>query len=110
MTNYDVTRVERKTAELLGIISSVQKRAQNREKTTSGDYFYSINLTIQENILAEYHTGIHPPKKTGECFMLMYCFIHSLMYILSYQKNAAKFSYTFIMWAFLVRRHLSGHL
>ena len=36
--NYDVTRVERKTAEFLGINSSVQKRAQNREKTTSGDY------------------------------------------------------------------------
>ena len=38
MTNYDVTRVERKTAEFLGINSFVQKRAQNREKTTSGDY------------------------------------------------------------------------
>ena len=37
MTNYDVTRVERKTAELLVIDSSVQKRAQNREKTTSGE-------------------------------------------------------------------------
>ena len=38
LTNYDVTRVERKAAELLGINSFVQKRAQNREKTTSGNY------------------------------------------------------------------------
>ena len=37
-TNYDVTRVENKTAEPLGINSTVQKRAQNKEKTTSGDY------------------------------------------------------------------------
>ena len=39
LNNYDVIRVERKTAEPLGINSFVQKRAQNREKTTSGDYF-----------------------------------------------------------------------
>ena len=39
MTNYDVIRAERKTAEPTVIKSSVQKRAQNREKTTSGDYF-----------------------------------------------------------------------
>ena len=38
MTNYDVIRVERKTAESLGINSSVQKRALNRKKNTSGDY------------------------------------------------------------------------
>ena len=38
LTNYDVIRVERKTAEYTEINSSVQKRAQNREKTTSGDY------------------------------------------------------------------------
>ena len=30
--NYDVTRVERKTAELLVTNSSVEKRPQNREK------------------------------------------------------------------------------
>ena len=39
MTNYDVIRVERKTAEYTVINSSVEKRAQNREKTTSGDYW-----------------------------------------------------------------------
>ena len=39
LTNYDVIRVERKTAEYTVINSSVQKRAQNREKPTSGDYF-----------------------------------------------------------------------
>ena len=38
MTNYDVIRVERKTAEYTVINSSVEKRAQNREKTTSRDY------------------------------------------------------------------------
>ena len=36
-----LARVERKTAEPLVINSAVQKRAQNREKTTNGDY-YSI--------------------------------------------------------------------
>ena len=35
MTNYDITRVERKTAELLVINSSVQKRAENREVETT---------------------------------------------------------------------------
>ena len=30
---FDLNRVERKTAELLGINSPVQERAQNREKT-----------------------------------------------------------------------------
>ena len=38
LTNYDVIRVERKTAEYTVINSSVQKRPQNREKSTSGDY------------------------------------------------------------------------
>ena len=38
MTNYDVIRVERKTAELLGINSFVQKRARIEKKPTSGDY------------------------------------------------------------------------
>ena len=33
LTNYHVTRVDRKIAEFLGINSSVQKRAQNRKKT-----------------------------------------------------------------------------
>ena len=47
VTNYDVTRAERKTAELLGINSSVEKRAQNREKTTSGDYYRVRYLNIQ---------------------------------------------------------------
>ena len=40
LTNYDVIRVERKTAEYTVINSSVEKRTQNREKTTSGDYFH----------------------------------------------------------------------
>ena len=39
LTNYDVTRVERKTAELTVINFDVQKRAQNREKITKGDYY-----------------------------------------------------------------------
>ena len=43
LTNYDVTRVERKTAESLGINSLVKKRAQNREKPTSGDYSISYS-------------------------------------------------------------------
>ena len=38
LTNYDVTRVERKTAEYAVISSSVKKSAQNREKSTNGDY------------------------------------------------------------------------
>ena len=42
-TNYDVTSVERKTAELQGINSYVQKSAQKREKTTSGDYYFAKN-------------------------------------------------------------------
>ena len=42
LANYDVIRVEKKTAEFLGIISSVQKGAQNREKNTSGDYLYFL--------------------------------------------------------------------
>ena len=49
MTNYDVIRVERKTAEFTVINSSVQKRAQNSEKTTSGDYYFGactiVNFT-----------------------------------------------------------------
>ena len=36
--NYDVTTVEKRTAEPLVINSFVQKRAKNREKCTSGDY------------------------------------------------------------------------
>ena len=38
MNNYDVTRVEWKTAEYAVISSSVKKPAQNREKSTNGDY------------------------------------------------------------------------
>ena len=38
LTNYDVTRVERKTAEYAVISSSLKKPAQNREKSTNGDY------------------------------------------------------------------------
>ena len=38
MTNYDVNRVECKTAKLWGINSTVQKSAQNIEKITNGDY------------------------------------------------------------------------
>ena len=38
MTNYDVIRVERKTAEYVVISSFVKKFAQNREKSTNGDY------------------------------------------------------------------------
>ena len=48
LTNYDVTRVERKTAEPLGINSSVQKRAQNREKTTSRDYSCKVILRAKQ--------------------------------------------------------------
>ena len=44
--NYDVIRVERKTAELLGIISSVQKTTQNREKPTIGDYLCPITFHL----------------------------------------------------------------
>ena len=48
MTNYDVIRVERKTAELAVINSFVENRPQNREETTSGDYFCDLNdSTIQ---------------------------------------------------------------
>ena len=36
---YDITREESKTAELTVIFSTVQKRAQNREKSTNGDYY-----------------------------------------------------------------------
>ena len=39
LTNYDVTRVERKTAEYAVISSFVKKPAQNREKSTNGDYY-----------------------------------------------------------------------
>ena len=42
-TNYDVIKVEKKTAEHIVINSSVEKRAQNREKTTSGDYYWLEN-------------------------------------------------------------------
>ena len=37
LTNYDVTRVERKTAEYRVISSFVKKPVQNREKSTKGD-------------------------------------------------------------------------
>ena len=43
LTNYDITRVERKKTELLVINSSVQKREQNREKNPRGDYYTRIN-------------------------------------------------------------------
>ena len=47
---FDVTRVERKTAEY-GVISSfVKKPAQNREKSTNGDY-YCADLTELQNLL-----------------------------------------------------------
>ena len=46
MTNHDVIRIERKTAEHTVIISSVEKRTHNREKTASGDYCYSIYSKI----------------------------------------------------------------
>ena len=49
MTNYNATRVERKTAELLGINSSVQKRAQKREKSTSGDYYSCVISSFCKN-------------------------------------------------------------
>ena len=52
MTNDDVTRVESKTAELLGTNSFVQKRAENREKTTNGDYS-AIDLQFRKKY-AEY--------------------------------------------------------
>ena len=38
LTNYDVARVERKTAEYEVISSFVKKPGQNREKSTNGDY------------------------------------------------------------------------
>ena len=55
--NYDVTRVEKRTAELwvTNLTNSyVQKRAKNRGKPTSGDYY---NTTIQQfgfGVLAQY--------------------------------------------------------
>ena len=39
MTNYDVIRVEKKTAEYTEINTPVQKKTRNRGKSTSGDYF-----------------------------------------------------------------------
>ena len=41
LTNYDVTRVERKTAAYWGINSTVEKTAENREKTTNGDHSWT---------------------------------------------------------------------
>ena len=38
LTNYDVTRVKRKTDEYRVKSSFKQKPAQNREKSTNGDY------------------------------------------------------------------------
>ena len=46
LTNYDVIRVERKTGEYTVINSPVEKSAQNREKTTSGDYCLSFIFFI----------------------------------------------------------------
>ena len=40
LTNYDVTRVERKSAEYALTTSFVKKLVQNREKSTNGDYLH----------------------------------------------------------------------
>ena len=48
MTIYDVIGVERKTAEFRGIKSTLQKIAQNREKTTNGDYLKKMAATLTE--------------------------------------------------------------
>ena len=39
LTIYDVIRVEKKTAEYVVISSFMKSFAQNREKSTNGDYF-----------------------------------------------------------------------
>ena len=46
-TNYDVTRVERKTAEYVVISSFVMKTAQNREKSTNGHYFSNMLYAVK---------------------------------------------------------------
>ena len=54
MTNYDVTRVKRITAEY-GVISSfVKKFVQNREKSTNGDYYQTLSScsTADVNLLS----------------------------------------------------------
>ena len=56
LTNYDVTRVERKTAEYAVISSFVKKPAQNREKSTNGDYYSSYERSISGSVPVE--TGI----------------------------------------------------
>ena len=46
MRPYDVTRVEKGKAEVIVINFSVQKRAKNREKSTSGDYNERVLLIM----------------------------------------------------------------
>ena len=65
MIIYDITREERKTAELTVINSTVQKRAQNREKSTNGDYFIITcvtSLRFPYNITYEDHSCISIEK------------------------------------------------
>ena len=46
MTNYDIIRAKRKTAEYAVTNSCAEKRAQNREKTTSGDYSLNESFAV----------------------------------------------------------------
>ena len=49
LTNYDVIRAERKTAEYAVINSSVKKPAHNREKSNNGDYLCPRAILLHFN-------------------------------------------------------------
>ena len=46
LNNYDVIRAQIKTAEILGITSTIQKTLNNRKKSTNGDYYHLSRLKL----------------------------------------------------------------
>ena len=67
MTYYDITRVERKTADYWVISSIVQKTAENRQKNTNGDYLSPVQwggvLPIITLVLKKKFDGYTEAKK-----------------------------------------------
>ena len=83
MTNYDVIRVERKTAEYAVTNSSVQKRAQKREKITSGDYCHSTQW-IDYNTNIEKKMFLKMADVDANVEVVSYIIFHVLFVSFSY--------------------------
>ena len=84
LTNYDVIRVERKTAEYAVISSFIKKPAKNREKSTNGDYYVSVLAseiisTLEDGVLSVSRIDCHSKEQ-------VYKAVHGKLHIAVYQE------------------------